>query len=69
MSPFLIRILPFILIGIFKQITAKFSITESEISKKSNEIIPDIDIRNFDIREKFYECYNPGYDGDYIVIF
>lgn len=37
-------------------------------SIKSNEIIPDIDLMNFDIRERFYECYNPGYDGDTIVI-
>jgi len=34
-----------------------------------NDIIPDIDLKNFDIREKFYECYNPGYDADLIVNF
>jgi hypothetical protein len=37
------------------------------IIKKSNDIIPDIDLRNFDIRERFYNCYNPGYDADLIV--
>ena len=36
-------------------------------NKISNDIIPDIDLRNFDIRERFYNCYNPGYDADLIV--
>lgn len=33
----------------------------------TQDIIPDIDLRNFDIRERFYNCYNPGYDADLIV--
>jgi len=37
------------------------------IAKEKNEIIPDIDFRNFDVRERFYDCYNPGYDADLIV--
>ena len=37
------------------------------IATEKNEIIPDIDFRNFDVRERFYDCYNPGYDADLIV--
>lgn len=69
MKPFQIKILPILLLSIIKLITSKISDTEISEKGKSNEIIiPDIDLRNFDIREKFYECYNPGYDADLIVI-
>jgi len=44
---------------------------EKETTKlqQEKEIIPDIDLRNYDVREKFYECYNPGYDADQLVCF
>ena len=44
---------------------------ENNLEKLENnvnaDVIPDIDLRNFDVRERFYNCYNPGYDADLIV--
>jgi hypothetical protein len=40
---------------------------KSDVDKYNNAIIPDIDIKNFDVRERFYDCYNSGYDADPIV--
>lgn len=52
---------------ILRQFTCKITENGNDKGAKQNEIIPDIDLRNFDIREKFYDCFNPGYDADIIV--
>lgn len=52
---------------ILKEFASKNTQNEKDRNSNKLEIIPDIDLKNFDIREKFYECYNPGYDADLIV--
>lgn len=69
MKIFNTKIFPILLIAIIKESISKISNSETNIKENANEIVPDIDLRNFDIREKFYECYNPGYDADMIVFF
>ena len=44
-----------------------YFLTQQNNLKYLTENIPDIDIENYDVREKFYDCYNEWYDGDYIV--
>ena len=50
-----------------KEYAPKMTQTKNYHNLLDIEIIPDIDLKNFDIREKFFECYNPGYDTDLIV--
>lgn len=52
---------------LFSEFTSKITDNQKDNRHRENGIIPDIDLRNFDIREKFYDCYNPGYDADLIV--
>jgi len=55
------------LVMLFSEFSSKYADYQKDKINRENETIPDIDLRNFDIREKFYNCYNPGYDADTIV--
>lgn len=55
------------IVNLFEKSEAKLEINKNINKLYSEEFIADIDLKNFDIREKFYDCYNPGYDADLLV--